>query len=225
MKKEAREEARRLRRDEGLSVKEICKRLGVAKSSVSVWVRDIELTAEQRNILEIRKQVRAGQEKGAITNRRLGLERRRAYQQSGRVKAREKDPLHIAGCMLYWGEGHKTRNKVQFSNSDVGMNQLFMRFLRECFDLDDITLRISINCYLNNGLSEYEIEEYWLNALGLPRDVLIKTIVNQPKSSQQKGRKLLYGVCSIYAHSTLISQHILGAIQEYAGIEKPEWLF
>jgi transcriptional regulator with XRE-family HTH domain len=39
-----REEARRLRRDEGLSVKELAGLLGVSKSSVSLWVRDIELT-------------------------------------------------------------------------------------------------------------------------------------------------------------------------------------
>jgi AcrR family transcriptional regulator len=43
-RKEAeREEARRLRA-EGLSVRRIATRLGVAKSSVSVWVRDVEVT-------------------------------------------------------------------------------------------------------------------------------------------------------------------------------------
>jgi transcriptional regulator with XRE-family HTH domain len=44
MKVQERNEARRLRRDEGLSLKEIALQLGVAKSSVSHWVRDIELT-------------------------------------------------------------------------------------------------------------------------------------------------------------------------------------
>jgi|FLYN01.1.fsa_nt_gi transposase len=43
MKKEEREKARELRRA-GHSVKEICRMLGVAKSSVSAWVRDFEET-------------------------------------------------------------------------------------------------------------------------------------------------------------------------------------
>jgi transcriptional regulator with XRE-family HTH domain len=51
MKTEQREKARALRRDEGLSVKVIARRLGVSQSSVSRWVRDVPLTEEQRAIL------------------------------------------------------------------------------------------------------------------------------------------------------------------------------
>jgi transcriptional regulator with XRE-family HTH domain len=42
MKPKEQAEARRLRRDDGLSLKEIAERLSVSKSSVSAWVRDIE---------------------------------------------------------------------------------------------------------------------------------------------------------------------------------------
>lgn len=52
MKQDKRAEARRLRQEQGLSVNQICKQLGVAKSSVSVWVRDIQLTEEQKAELE-----------------------------------------------------------------------------------------------------------------------------------------------------------------------------
>src|SRR3954451_14924427 len=48
MKTRERERARQLRRDEGASIKEIARRVGVSVSSVSTWVRDIELTAEQQ---------------------------------------------------------------------------------------------------------------------------------------------------------------------------------
>jgi predicted transcriptional regulator len=47
VKPEARHEARRLR-FEGASINEIEKTLGVARSSVSRWVFDIELSPEQR---------------------------------------------------------------------------------------------------------------------------------------------------------------------------------
>jgi transposase len=45
VKTEERELARELRRQEGASIKDIARRLGVSVSSVSVWVRDIELTS------------------------------------------------------------------------------------------------------------------------------------------------------------------------------------
>ncbi len=47
MKSEKRLEARKLRID-GLSLKEISEKIAVSKSSVSLWVRNIELTYEQK---------------------------------------------------------------------------------------------------------------------------------------------------------------------------------
>ena len=52
MKTEERFLARQLRKEEGLSIGKIASRLGVSKSSVSLWVRDIELTNEQWNRLQ-----------------------------------------------------------------------------------------------------------------------------------------------------------------------------
>jgi hypothetical protein len=91
-----------------------------------------------------------------------------------------------------------------------------------------ITYPVSVNMQplpLNNGLSQLEIEQYWQNLLQLPPAQMFKTAANNtPKSSQQKGRKLLYGMCAINVNSVRYAQHIFGAIQEYIGIDKPEWL-
>jgi IS30 family transposase len=51
MKTKEREQARSLR-DRGCSIKEIARALDVAPSSVSRWVRDIELTAAQHEALQ-----------------------------------------------------------------------------------------------------------------------------------------------------------------------------
>ena len=40
-------EARRLRKEEGRSIKTIARILGVSSGSVSYWVRDISLTSDQ----------------------------------------------------------------------------------------------------------------------------------------------------------------------------------
>lgn len=40
--------------------------------------------------------------------------------------ARRRSLGHIAGCMLYWAEGSKSRNSIQFVNSDPAM----VRFCR-----------------------------------------------------------------------------------------------
>jgi DNA-binding CsgD family transcriptional regulator len=224
MKAIEREQARALRR-EGQSIKEICRALGVSKSSVSVWVRDIVLTEAQIETLQARQAVKAGQSSGGRTNHAKFLRFRQEYQAEGRAKAQEGEPLHLAGCMLYWAEGRKSRNHLELVNSDAAMLQFYVSFLRKSLHVQDEKMRLYINCYTNNGITLTQIENYWLNTLGLPRDCLGKTQVNnQPKSSKQLGRKLLYGVCNVSLNSTRLVQHVLGAIQEYTGIDKPEWL-
>jgi len=220
-----RELARQLRREEGESINVIAARLGVAVSSVSRWVRDIELAPEQQAALE-RRNPRFGHQRASQESQRRAARRRRlAWQEEGRAMARLGDPLHRAGCMLHWAEGSKKRCAVCFSNSDVAMMQLFARFLRECFAVADDRLTFSVNCFLGNGLTLAAIEDHWLEALALPRSCLRKATVNRPSAaSRRKGRVLLYGTGRLTLHSTQIAQHIYGAIQEYAGFERPEWL-
>lgn len=68
MKPQQRMEARRLRRQEGKSIKQIARLLTVSPSSVSGWVKDIALTDEQRVLLAqqnpaINGSLRAGRRK------------------------------------------------------------------------------------------------------------------------------------------------------------------
>jgi transposase len=60
MKTQERELARVLRRDEGASIKDIARRLNVSVSSVSVWVRDVELSEGQEAILRLQNRVSEG---------------------------------------------------------------------------------------------------------------------------------------------------------------------
>jgi hypothetical protein len=105
----------------------------------------------------------------------LNRAKREAYQAEGRAKAREGDPLHQAGCMLYWAEGSKDRNTVCFANSDLAMVKFFVRFLRSCFDVPPERLTLRLNVYTGNGLTLAEIERHWLTKLRLPRPCLAPT--------------------------------------------------
>jgi predicted transcriptional regulator len=223
-KQEEREEARRLRR-QGMSINKIAKKLGISLSSASTWCRDIPLTEEQEEALRFSNERYEAQAKGAKANVDIHREKRRLYQEEGRQKAREGDALHLAGCMLYWAEGSKDRNSIKFVNSDPSMMIVFVRFLREVFNIQDKQIKFRIVAYLDNGITVDEIKTFWLETLALDWTNLTKSRFGvQPKSSQQKGRKLIYGVCELYVGGTNLIQHIYGAIQEYSGIDKPEWL-
>lgn len=128
--------------------------------------------------------------------------------------------------MLYWGEGSKSRNDVQLSNSDPAMVVFFLRFLRRYFAVPDVAVRIKCNLHAEDSRHVREIEDYWLDQLALTRESLTKSTVNSvSRSSLHKRRNTLpYGTCRLTVCSTAIVQHIYGAIQEYGGFDREAWL-
>jgi transposase-like protein len=224
MKAKAREEARRLRIENGLSIVEIARRVGVSKGTTSVWLRDIVLTDEQKQRLSDRNPAFANQTLGSVRNQEKQKLCREKYQEEGATRAREGNILHAIGCMLYWGEGAKDKNQVGFSNSDPNMHKIFLRFLRDCYGVADEDIAIAIHCY-NDLHSVEDIEQYWVDTLGVSKSCLRKTMVNKrPISSQKLGRKLGYGTCNIRVCRTELVQSIFGAIREYAGIKESYWI-
>jgi hypothetical protein len=85
---------------------------------------------------------------------------------------------------------------------------------------------ISCNLFADHAERRREIEQYWLEVLELPPEALCRSTVNRySKYSMKKRRnKLPYGTCPIGVYDTRIVQHIYGAIQEYAGFDRKEWL-
>jgi hypothetical protein len=152
---------------------------------------------------------------------------RRRCQLQGRLRARDGDLLHQAGCMLYWAEGSKGRHTVTLVNSDVNLLRLFRRFLDECFGVDAPRLALRVNVHMNNGLTITEVEGYWLAALSLPSTCLRAHSISsgQARNRGRKIGKLPYGTATLEVRrSTWLMHHIYGAIQEYGGFDEPRWL-
>jgi transcriptional regulator with XRE-family HTH domain len=206
VKPEERIQARRLRREHGLALRTIAERLGVSKSSVSIWVRDIELTPAQEAALLASNPIRNGQLRGMQVRRDRCREDRIAAQQHGRQRVRLGDPAFIAGCMLYWAEGSKSRNAAQLVNTDADLLRTFLDFLRASYEVPDDRVAFSVNCFLNNGLSLAEIQQWWLARLALPAGCVRKAVVNRPSSASKRRKVTLlpYGTGKVTVHSTFI---------------------
>lgn len=223
-------EARRCRSEDGMSIKVIAKQLNVAVSSVSRWVRDIALTEKQKKILEYNFKVKNSYESriaGGSAISKKWYDKRLEWQQQGRLDAKNGDWLHTAGCMLYWAEGRKRHNLnvLEFSNSDADMLRLWMRFLVERLGVSKDFISLSINCYTDIH-SAAEIEGYWLSVLGLSKERLRKTIINNnPVRSLRKMNGLsAYGTCQITVCDVSLIQRVYGSIQQYGGFNRDSWV-
>jgi transcriptional regulator with XRE-family HTH domain len=224
VKTREREEARRLRRIEGASIKEIARRTGAAQSSISRWVRDIELTEEQREALRIAAY--NGHVKGRTMNALLRREARLIAQEEGRSLARQGDRCFAAGCMLYWAEGSRNRNSIRFVNSDPEMVRFFVSFLKTYWNLKDTDVRLTCNLFADHQERQREIEQFWLDLVDLPRSCLCRSTVNvySKYSKKKRQNKLPYGTCRVVVSRTRIVQSIYGAIQEIGGFTRDAWL-
>jgi DNA-binding MarR family transcriptional regulator len=226
MKTEERELARTIRRVEGVPIKEIARRLGVAPSSVSLWVRDVELTAAQRQELLRRNPAYNRQLSGTTIQAANRRRERIAYQETGRSLARQGDSFHAAGCMLYRAEGEKNRNALRFYNSDPEMVRFFVGFLKRYFDLSDDEIQIRCNLFADHVRRQHEIEQFWLDVAQLSERSLGRSSVNaySRHSKRKRINRLPYGTVRVTVCRTRVVQSIFGAIQEYAGFEREAWL-
>jgi hypothetical protein len=205
-------------------MKEIARLVGVSVSSVSNWVRDVPINEEHRRALS--RRVVIGHRQGSQANSARARERRRSFQEVGRVLARRQEPNHAAGAMLFWAEGSRARNAVVFTNSDPDMVRYFVAFLRRYFDVPEKRFAVTCNLFADHVERQHEIEQFWLDTLELPASCLRKSTVNvySKYSKKKRANRLPYGTVRVCVHSTAVLQSIYGAIQEYGGFERPEWL-
>src|SRR4051812_22926322 len=98
----------------GWTVPDIAAELGVAKSSASLWVRDVPYVAGPRRLRRPRPPNRLQQAKQAQIDALLAEGRERI----GRMSERE---FLVAGTALYAGEGSKGPGGLSFANTDDRM--------------------------------------------------------------------------------------------------------
>jgi hypothetical protein len=154
-----RQQACQLRRA-GLPLAEIATRLGVSKSSVSLWVRDVELEPIPRVTRGRRREPNALQRRRQAEVDRLLVEGRARI---GRLSERE---FLVAGVALYAGEGSKQDGSVRFVNSDPRMVVFFCSWLRHFYEIDEARLRLTL--YLHQGLDLAAAMTHWSALTGIP---------------------------------------------------------
>jgi hypothetical protein len=100
------------------------------------------------------------------------------------------------------------------------------RLRREEYGVPDDRVAFSVNCHVGEGQDASEVTRWWLRRLGLPETCARAATVNKPSaaSRRRRGQTLPHGTARLAVHSTFIVQSIYGAIQEYTGTSRPEWL-
>jgi hypothetical protein len=158
-KLEAQEKAR-LMRAENMTLADIAATLGVSKSSVSVWVRDVPFTPSKR---------RYGAKRTTHPAHTAKLRQIEQLNELGikRIGTLGEEAFLAAGVALYAGEGAKNDGNIVFANTDARMVSFFCAWLRRFFEIDESRIRIRV--YLHEGLDLDAAERHWSQVTGVPR--------------------------------------------------------
>jgi len=153
--------------------------------------------------------------------------RRREEIQELRAVARDlvselaTDPLWVAGLVLYWAEGAKTRNFVSMANTDPRALRLFILWLRTYLDP---TAQFSLHLHLHEGNDERKAMGYWRAETGLVDANFHKTFI-KPKGTGHRKNHLLQGICTVKLRRAADPWNIImewiDSVTERFGLDRP----
>jgi hypothetical protein len=202
-----RQQARQLRRA-GLPLAEIAARLGVSKSSVSLWVRDVAFEPLPRVTRGRRREPNALQRRRQAEVERLLEEGRTRI---GRLSERE---FLVAGVALYAGEGSKRDGSVIFANSDPRMVVFFCSWLRHFFPIDESRLRVRL--YLHQGLGMAGAGAFWSELTGIAASQFSKPYRAVPDPSIRHA-KHVHGCVGVRYSCSATHRSIMGLVGALLG--------
>lgn len=228
MKTLHKEKAVKLRK-QGNSYSDILKVVPVAKSTLSMWLRDVGLSRPQQQQLTAKK-LAAAKRGGAARRKTREDETKKIYNiAEEQVSKITKRDLWLIGTALYWAEGSKQKEHspgsgVKFSNSDPKMVALFLRYVRETLRIPSERIDIEINIHEDSKNSVEVAREYWARATGFSKEKLKKVYFkkNKRKNYRKNTGDLYYGLVRVnITASSALNRQITGwirGISKYCGI-------
>jgi len=174
--------------------------LGVSKSTLSNWLKDLPYTPNEQVLSRIKR----GQGAYGLRRRQMRIDeisdlKTQGIFEIGKVSKRD---LWMIGLGLWIGEGSKTMEQIRLVNSDPRVVHLFIYWLREICELEDQNITVAMHLYPDSD--ELSSIKYWMNITKLPKKQFRKTQIDRRLDKKRsKLGKTPHGTL----HITVASNH------------------
>lgn len=200
-------------RKNGNSLRDIEKKFGVPRSTLSGWFKDIKLEKKYQTKLH-------NNWKNALKKARKKAVRWHNQQKELRIKIAENQALEtllnldnkskplqeLALAMLYLGEGSKTKNGTVMGNSDPLILKFFVNSLLEIYNIDAQKIKCSL--HLRVDQDPKILTKFWSNELNIP----IKNFTSFSVDLRSTGRSTYSnynGVCVVSCGNIAIQRKLI----------------
>lgn len=208
------EEAISLRK-RGYSIKEVADNFKIAKSTSSLWLRDISLNKKAKERLARRK---------LLSNYKTSLRwqiKRKEEKEMFRKKALEffnklkknKRQNKVYCALLFWCEGSKrVKEGLRLINSDPLLIKTFISLLRKSFEINERKFRVGL--HLHQYHNEKKQKEYWSKITKIPKKQFIR--VYWKPSAGKRIREDYPGCATIYYHDNKLAKELVAIYEVFS---------
>ena len=166
-------------RKQGKSYNEILESVAVAKSTLSLWLKDLPLTADEERYLKTRtdRNISRGRTKAASELRKNRIKREKAVYliANQEFKKFATDAKFLLGVMLYWAEGSSKHPMFQFTNSNPILVEFMYGWIKTYINCEQ-EFQIRPRLYIHKAYAGEDCERFWANLLGLEKSEFAKTV-------------------------------------------------
>ena len=186
-------------RMQGFSYSEIMKEIPVSKSTLFGWLRHIQLTNEQKTILDsnLRQKKSFATVRAAESNTKRRIQREYLTKEIAQKTYEEysKNIDFLVGLTLYWAEGTKKDTTWSFINSDPDMVLFMYKWMIRYLIIDKKDVRIRL--FIHEPYKEENLEYFWAQLLGIDQKSMQHTIY-KPTPRINKKNPLYKGCVRMY---------------------------
>ena len=199
-------------RRQGKSYSEIKKIINVSKSSLSLWLRNIELTKDQiKGLHEKKLQAVERYKQSMKIKREKRLEEYYDNQFKKWIPLSRREEF-LAGLFLYWGEGNKaSRSSINITNTDHSVIKFGYFWMNKCLGIPRNKIYVLLHLYKDMDIES--ATNFWSKEIGIERKQFRNPYIKNSLRSGVDQKGFGHGTCGLWAYKTEIKENILMAIK------------
>jgi len=198
-------------RKAGKSYRDIENILGVRRSTLNGWFKNIKLSKKQKEKLlnNWKKGLVKAREKAVLWHKNKRNERREKIKKDVEIFFKNLKINNKVGellmAMFYLAEGGKTENSFMVANSNPQILKSIINLYRNLYELDES--KFSCVLHLRKDQNENELKLFWSTLLKIPKHKFTKTQFD--KRTIKKTYDHYKGVCVVNYFDMAIQRRIL----------------
>lgn len=160
-------------RKSGKSIRDIEIALEIPRSTLSGWLKDVELSPSQRKVLLSKNRMGLTKARVLAAKAHKDNKLRRIESVNAAINSTLRSLptddmaiLELALAMLYFGEGSKTKQGLRLGNSDPRIIHFYVDSLKKLYGLTENSLYFALHLRADQDVEKEKI--FWSQALDMP---------------------------------------------------------